>query len=388
MIETQVKPALAAPDEIEATPRRHGSTISGLGAGHATDARPRHASTGAQVRPTAMPWAGAGRRKLAGVNLVTAIIMAVSGIAAASGVNGLQAPAAVGRWVGSAFRSPTADVASRPPVVDLLPYGKGMWIYEPEKTEGGNADAIVARAKAVGLTHIYVRTGSSWNGFYAGPFLDKILPAAHAAGLKVYGWDFPRLVDWQDDVHRAKAAIDHRAAGRQRLDGFSADIETSSEGTHISPEAALAYGKALREAVGTSYPLIATVPRPSAGRPYPYDQVVAYFDAIAPMVYWLNRQPDTDVAGALHDLLPFGKPVFPVGQAYDGSAEGGRPGVPSPAELARFMRVGEADGASGVSFWSWQAANQPAWDAIASAEQFRSGSPTERGGAATLVRSG
>ncbi|MDQ6726921.1 MAG: hypothetical protein M3066_12250 [Actinomycetota bacterium] len=379
MIETQDRPAAADPNEPDAPARRHGSTISGLGAGSATDARPRHDPVGAHALASPMPWAGSSRRTFAGINLVTAIIMAVSGIAAASGVAGLQAPAAVGRWVGSAFSAPAADVASRPPVTALLPYGKGMWIYEPEKTEGGSVDAIVARAKAVGLTHIYVRTGSSWNGFYAGPFLDRILPAAHAAGLKVYGWDFPRLVNWQDDVHRAKEAIDHRAPGKQRLDGFSADIETSSEGTNLNPDVALAYGKALRDAVGTAFPLIATVPRPSPSRPYPYAQVVASFDAIAPMVYWLNRQPDTDIAGALQDLLPYGKPVFPVGQAYDGAAEGGRPGVPTADELSRFMRVGEADGASGVSFWSWQAADQKEWDAIAGAAQFRSGSPTAPG---------
>src|SRR4051812_12680212 len=37
-----------------------------------------------------------------------------------------------------------------------LPSGKGMWIYEPAKTEGGNASAIVAKAKATGLTHLWV----------------------------------------------------------------------------------------------------------------------------------------------------------------------------------------------------------------------------------------
>jgi hypothetical protein len=186
----------------------------------------------------------------------------------------------------------------------------------------------------------------------------------------VYGWDFPRLIDWQEDVRRAKAAVDHRAPGKHRLDGFSADIETRSEGTHISGEVAAQYGAALREAVGASYPLIATVPRPSPQQQFPYAQVVASFDAIAPMVYWLNRQPDTDVAGALRDLAPFGKPVFPVGQAYDGAPEGGRPGVPPTEELHRFMRVGLANGAQGVSFWSWQAANQNAWDAIAVATEF------------------
>ena len=317
-----------------------------------------------------MPWAGAGARPLAWVNLVTAAMMAMAGVSAASGVSAFEAPAAIGRWVGSAFAAPVADVASRPPVTDLLPYGKGMWIYEPHKTEGGNPAAIVARAKAVGLTHIYVRTGSSWNGFYAGPFLDTILPAAHEAGLMVYGWDFPRLIDWPEDVRRAKAAIEHRAPGKHRLDGFSADIETRSEGTHISPEVALQYGQALREVVGSSYPLIATVPRPSPAQQYPYAEVVASFDAIAPMVYWLNRQPDPDVAGPLRDLAPVGTPVFPVGQADDGAPERGRPGVPPPEELQRFMRVGQANGAQGVSFWSWQAANDKAWAAIAEAQEF------------------
>ncbi len=368
MIETQERPPpdTSSPTGPAAPVRRRLGAVSGLGAGHATDARPRDRSGGG-----VLPWTALERRHLAGLNLVTAVILAVVGVLAASGVSALQAPGAIGRWVGSAFSGPSADVASRPPVADLLPYGKGMWIYEPEKTEGGNVATIVAKAKAAGLTHLYVRTGSSWNGFYAGPFLDSILPAAHQAGLKVYGWDFPRLIDWQDDVHRAKAAIDHRAPGKQRLDGFSADIETQSEGTRISADAASQYGKALRDAVGSSYPLIATVPRPSPQIHYPYAEVVASFDAIAPMVYWLNRQPDTDVAGALRDLAPFGKPVFPVGQAYNGAPEGGRPGVPPPEELLRFMRVGSAGGAKGVSFWSWQAADERAWTAIAGAEEFR-----------------
>jgi hypothetical protein len=98
---------------------------------------------------------------------------------------------------------------------------------------------------------------------------------------------------------------------------------------------------------------------------------VAGYDAIAPMVYWLDRQPDTDVTGALQYLAKFGKPVYPVGQAYDGSPEGGRKGVPPPEELWRFMRFAQANGAAGISFWSWQAANQPAWNAIKEAVEFR-----------------
>jgi hypothetical protein len=358
---------------VKEAPAERPASVSGLGAWSLPDTRPRQPQV---RRGGAVLWTRAQQRRLAGANLVTVAMLVVIGLGAATGFQPLEAPAAVGRFIQSTLGlAPDSHAPARLPVHDLLPYGKGMWIYEPDKTEGGDAAAIVAKARAVGLSHLYVRTGSSWNGFYAGPFLDTILPAAHDAGLLVYGWDFPRLIDPQDDVRRARAAIDHRAPGGHRIDGFSADIETRSEGTHITGQAAGEYGKALREAVGTSFPLIATVPRPSPAQNYPYAEVVESFDAIAPMVYWLNRQPDTDVTGAMRDLAQYGKPVFPVGQAYDGAPEGGRAGVPPPEELWRFMRFGQAAGAQGVSFWSWQAANDKAWAAIAEAEEFRAPAP-------------
>jgi len=280
--------------------------------------------------------------------------------------------AAAGRLAGVATYVP-AELAPRA-LPRSLPYGKGMWIWQPEKTEGNDAQAIVARSVELGLTHLYVRTGSSWDGFYAGPFLDRILPVAHAARIRVYGWDFPRLISTSDDVARAAAAVAYRTPGGHHIDGFAADIETQDEGTHLSSEAATEYSDGLRQAVGPAVPLVAVVPRPSTHMTeiaYPYAQVIARFDAVAPMVYWLNREPGTDVAGALTDLRVFDKPVFPVGQAYDGGSEGGRPGVPPPAELLQFFEVSYDQGAEGVSFWSWQEADQQAFDTIRDAPEFR-----------------
>jgi hypothetical protein len=257
-----------------------------------------------------------------------------------------------------------------------LPSGKGMWIYEPAKTEGGNAAAIVAKAKATGLTHLWVRMGSAWDGFNAGPFLDRLLPAAHAADIKVIGWDFPKLDPMDPDIARATAMIRYTTPSGDRVDAFSPDIESPAEGTRLTPENARRYGSRLREAAGADYSLIVTVPRPAKERPnHPYADIVAGYDAIAPMIYWLDRQPDTDVTGALRDLAKFGKPVYPVGQAYDGSPEGGRKGVPPPEELFRFMRYAQNNGAAGVSFWSWQAANQAAWNAVRDAVEFRPPEP-------------
>ena len=249
-----------------------------------------------------------------------------------------------------------------------LPEGKGMWIWEPERTHDGNAAAIVIDARNIGLTHLYVRTGSTAQGFYAQGFLDQLLPLAHAAGIRVYGWDYIQLLDWRADAQRGLAAIRYTTPAHQRIDGFASDIEN----WRATPEATFAYGTYLRQGVGYGYPLIAVVPRPSERRRnFPYAHAVAQFDAVAPMVYWLNREPGADVAGAIDNLRQFHKPVLPVGQAYDGAGEGGHPGVPSRAELFRFMGVAAQKGAPEVSFWSWQSADGQAWAAIHDAPWFR-----------------
>ena len=194
--------------------------------------------------------------------------------------------------------------------------------------EGGDANAVVARAQSVGLTHLYVHTGSTKRGLINMDFVDALLPIAHANGLKVLGWDFPKLDDVQVDIDRAVQAINHQAPDGSRLDGYVPDIETGSEGTNLTVEGVTTYSAILRRVVGPNYPLIACVPNPSAHFQgfYPYAEMAPYYDALAPMVYWLNREPDSDVAAALDWLSQFGKPMLPIGQAYDGVAEGGRTG--------------------------------------------------------------
>ena len=283
------------------------------------------------------------------------------------------APAGDAAATAPAAASPEAPVdRTIPAQKGALPVGKGMWIWLADQAEGGNPEALVARAKEVGLTHLYVRTASLTQGFYAAPYLDRLLPAAHAANIRVYAWDFPYLDNVDADVARAVQAITYLTPDGHRVDGYAADIELRSMGVNITPQTGKHFGVALRRAVGPNYPLIACVPRPSpALTQYPYADLVAAFDAIAPMVYWLGRDPMDQVAGAMRDLAAYGKPILPVGQAYDGGAEGGPSGVPPRKELIEFMQRGDAMGATAVSWWSWQHADQEAWDAIKDAAEFR-----------------
>jgi hypothetical protein len=260
-----------------------------------------------------------------------------------------------------------AEPATAPTYLGGVPEGVGMWTWEVEKTEGGDAEAIVAKATEIGLTHLYARTGSSWQGLHGTAFLDDLLPVAHAAGIAVYGWDFPNFADVDDDIARAVAAIEHRTPDGHRIDGFVADIETQAEGTRLTADAAQAYSEGLRAAVGDDEVLIACVPNPTNHfrAIFPYDRVLPSYDAVAPMVYWLNRQPDDDAARAMAFFEPYGLPIVPVGQAYEGALEGGRPGPPTHDELHRFARTASDAGAQGMSFWSWQHAAPSTWDAIA-----------------------
>jgi hypothetical protein len=276
-----------------------------------------------------------------------------------------------------AVTSPAASVpapgpftAAAPPVAGTIPIGKGMWLHHFARSAGGDPQRLVAEADARGLTHVYLRLGSSTKGFYAQGDLERLLPVAHAAGLKVVGWDFPTLHAPAVDAARAAAQIGYTTVTGHRIDAFSADIETPAEGTNLTVHAVTQYGQLLRQAAGPGYPLIATVPRPSPKRWFPYAETVANFDAVAPMVYWANRDPVRDVQGAVAALAAFGKPVLPVGQAYDGRIDGWATGSPSKEAIAAFTQAAADAGAVGVSFWSWQTAEPHHWAAIAEAGQF------------------
>jgi hypothetical protein len=252
-----------------------------------------------------------------------------------------------------------------------LPLGKGMWFHRLHQT-GASADELVRQARAAGLTHLYVRTGSSRSGFEGGPELDAVLSVAHAAGLKVVGWDFPYLEDPAADAARALAAIRYTTPEGQRIDAFSADIETPSEGVRLGADRVDAYGRRLRELAGPGYPLIGTVPNACLNVRFPYAEVARHFDAFAPMVYWITRDPAADVACNIEKLAWFGKPVLPIGQAYDPAID--NPTlvglVPGYDHLAAFMRTAAERGAAGVSFWAWHTATPEMWKAVTDATEF------------------
>ena len=263
-----------------------------------------------------------------------------------------------------------ARKAPAKPVQRWLPTGTGMWLHDWERSQQGNARAVVARAKAVGLSTLYVQTGSSKKGFIGDPTLRQLLPATKGTGIKVIAWDFPTLKNPEVDAKRmARAVRVHCGAGCPRVAAVAPDVETAAEGTRLSDHAVARYYSALRRALPADIAILATVPWPSEKRrgSYPYARTASYADAIVPMAYWYNRDPAQVTATSMAYLSRFGKPVMPVGQGYDGRLDAPYLAAdPAPGRsVTAFLRTAQRRGATHVSLWSWQTTGSQQWAALA-----------------------
>ncbi|HEX8004214.1 MAG TPA: hypothetical protein VF519_16120 [Mycobacteriales bacterium] len=263
----------------------------------------------------------------------------------------------------SALPAPLPPLNRDPSLASLR--GKGMWTYQWERTEAGSAAAVVRRARAAGLTQIWVRTGSSRSGFYAAPELRALLPAAHAAGIAVVAWDFPYLYDPVADARRAADTLAFTAPGGHRIDAFSPDIESGSEGTQGTKRRLAVYLGLVQRSVG-SRPLVSTVPHANDHwwRTYDYRTQVPYVDAFAVMAYWGCTEPGAEVEQSVRRLAPLGVPLHLIGQAYDMGPYGGRVGDPRGREVWRFADVAQRSGVIGVSLYVWQYATREQFAAL------------------------
>jgi len=243
--------------------------------------------------------------------------------------------------------------------------GKGLWMWKFGLSENGNPAAIADRAARSGLNQVWVRVGDSQNGFYGADVLAQLVPAAHARGVSVIAWGFPYLYDPVADAAWTNQALAWRSASGDRIDGFSPDIETASEGVALSAQRVAVYLGLVRPA-RAGRPLVATV-YPATdhwfGGAYPYTAMAPYVDAFAPMVYWECRDPGAAADESVARLAAL-KPVHSIGQAFSFAEVGGRVNQPGTAEIDRFLGISRRDGAVGASFWVWQDLDAEEWAAV------------------------
>jgi hypothetical protein len=251
--------------------------------------------------------------------------------------------------------------------------GKGMWFtnYFSRHTD---PQTLVDAAKAAGITHIYPEVAISRNGaFFGQESLDKLLPVAHAAGIKVIAWVYPYLDNVADEITMTQAVFNYRTPGGDKADGIAADIEE-----RMDAPAVYAYGQVLRQIVGPDYLLVATTYNPHAKINYPFPEIAASFNVIAPQDYWHSSKSTTyspsDAAtllmGSIYTIRSEtgGKqiPIEELGQMYDMFTGDGSPGSTEPTgeEIEFNLRAAKALGCIGASYFEWQTASPGQLDAF------------------------
>ena len=254
-----------------------------------------------------------------------------------------------------------------------VPAGTGMWLYEWRRSNHGNAGSIVHRAQQAGLSTLYLRTGSSWDGFNGGAHLRQLLAASRGTGVHVVAWDFPRLRHPQHDAQRLARAARIRTASGLHVSAVAPDIETPNEGTFNASWRVSAYLRALRRELPADVSILTAVPWPSRYRiaDYPYGTVARHSDVLVPMAYWYNNRPTDVTARSIGYLRRFHRPVQPVGQGYDGRLD--VPGIRHnnlSRQVPAFFWTAHKHGARAVSLWSWQAAPPVAWHALVRAHRL------------------
>jgi hypothetical protein len=228
--------------------------------------------------------------------------------------------------------------------------GAGMWIWVLARTEGGNLNAIAARARANGVSTVFLKSSdaaSSW-----AQFSPQNVATLRSAGLHVCAWQY---VYGNNPQGEAAAGVRAVQSGAECL---VIDAEAEYEGKYRQAQA---YVQALRTGIGASYPLaLAGFPYVDFHRSFPFSVFLgpgaAQFNL--PQMYW--KAIGTTVDNAYAHTWPvnrvYQRPIFPLGQLYQD---------PAPAEIARFRTLAAAYGASGVSWWDWQEATPRGWEAIA-----------------------
>lgn len=229
--------------------------------------------------------------------------------------------------------------------------GNGMWIWQLPRADGGNVDAIAARAHAAGIATVFVKAADGASDF-DNQLTPQLISDLHIRGLRVCAWQYVYGSDPAGEARQAVAEIQRGA------DCFVIDAESEYQGRY---GAAQQYMAAVRAAVGADYPIgLTSFPYVDYHPGLPFSVFLGPGGAQAnlPQVYWkaIGGGVDAVSAHTLAENRIYGAPLAPIGQAYD---------TPPPEEVQRFRQLWAAYGSQGLSWWSWQHADAATWTALA-----------------------
>jgi hypothetical protein len=224
-----------------------------------------------------------------------------------------------------------------------------MWIWYVSASNGGNLSSIIATARTYGLNTLMIKSGdgtTTWSQF------DPALVATlHAAGLKVCAWQYVY------GNHPITEAYVGAAAVHAGADCLMIDAESEYQGKYIQAQA---YIQRLRALIGSRFPVaLASFPYIDYHPGFPYSVFLGPGGAQynTPQMYWVDIGTSVDnVYAHTWDFNGlYERPIEPLGEVS---------GNPGPGQVFRFRQFSRTYGATGVSWWDWQASSVRDWWAI------------------------
>lgn len=280
------------------------------------------------TRPSARARRARPRRSIAAAALAALVALALPAWAAAQGE-----PPAPERSAGTPFD------------------GTGVWIWQVPKSSGGSPAAIAERARRHGIRFVVVK--AAHGASYWGQFSPQFVSALKSRGLRVCGYQRMLGTNPRGEARQAIRAV------RAGADCFVIDAE--AEYANKSAQART-YVRTLRAGIGPSFPVgFTSFPYVSLHRNVPYRVFLGPGGAQynLPQVYWkaIGDPPGAALARTYRENRGFGRPIYPIGQAYS---------RPPAAQIRTFKATARRYGARGVSWWSWQSAGAAQFRALGS----------------------
>lgn len=246
-------------------------------------------------------------------------------------------------------------------------YGKGFYIWQIPKCDGGDPAAIAARAKAANLSHVLIKIadGPAWPYNYDFERkVDLVPPVARALkdiGVEVWGWHY---VLGDKPVDEARLAVQ-----RMRdldLAGYVIDAEGEYR-TLKKAAAAESYMTELRSGLGDTPIALSTYRFPKYHLDFPFDSFMKQCDYAMPQVYFQEaHNPAEQLERSVEQYmsLRYARPVIPTAPAYSSPTW-----RPTPEELQAFFQKAKDMKLAAANAWSWDYSTQKEyldlWNAIA-----------------------
>ncbi len=234
--------------------------------------------------------------------------------------------------------------------------GKGIYIWQVQACEGGNAQQIVAQAQAAGLGHALVKVtdgAASFPGAAHEAVTAAAINALKLAGLDVWGWGF---VYGDDPIGEADIAI-QRVIGLG-LSGFVIDAE--GQYRNKPPGTATRYMNRLRAGLPGLPLALSSFRFPSVQGAYPFDEFLAQCQIAMPQVYWVAQSggnPATELEQSWREYTDRWPHLIyvPTGAAY-GEWQGDHEWwwTARPDQVTAFLDKARELDLRALNFWSWQ----------------------------------